>query len=165
MPRLEGLGFKPAWIFGGTGHAFAINVHEQLSPSGPTAWKIGPVDRFAANVGYLVEGVMGHSTQRDFEAKQRIAWALVTGCIDSDVPCYAWEMAVPEWYVITGYDDGGYYFSGPGADQAQMPLAADEIARALDAVAERIPFRMPEDLETEDEMVRDAEAAGGAVRR
>lgn len=151
MNRLEGLEWKPAWIshmgchhgcidylgldisrpwiFGGTGHAFALNIHEELCPSGPTAWKSEVVDHLAANIGYLVEGVTGHASQRDFEAKQKIAWALVTGCIDTNVPCYGWELAIPEWYVITGYDDDGYYFSGPGADEARMPLRAEDLAR------------------------------------
>lgn len=151
MVRLEGLEWKPAWIshmgchrgctdylgldisrawiFGGTGHAFALNIHEELCPSGPTAWKTEPVDHLAANIGYLVEGVTGHTTHRDFEAKQKIAWALVTGCIDTDVPCYGWELALPEWYVITGYDDDGYYFSGPGADEDRMPLAPGDLSR------------------------------------
>ncbi len=124
-----GLDLSRAWIFGGTGHAFAINVHEELCPSGPTAWKTDQVDHLAANIGYLVEGVTGHTSHRDFEAKQKIAWALVTGCIDTDVPCYGWELAVPEWYIITGYDDDGYYFSGPGAEDASMPLARDQLAR------------------------------------
>jgi hypothetical protein len=124
-----GLDISRTWIFGGTGHAFALNIHEVLCPSGPTAWKTDAVDRLAANVGYLVEGVSGHTSDRDFEAKQKIARALVTGCIDTEVPCYGWDLAVPEWYVITGYDDTGYYFSGPGADGAQMPLPSGEIAR------------------------------------
>lgn len=123
------LDISRAWIFGGTGHAFAINVHEELCPSGPTAWKVGQVDHLAANIGYLVEGVTGHVSERDFEAKQKIAWALVAGCIDTGMPCYGWELAIPEWYVITGYDEGGYYFSGPGADEAQMPLDPEKLAR------------------------------------
>ncbi len=151
MTRLEGLEWKPAWIshmgcqhgcgeylelgisrawiFGGTGHAFAINIHEELCPSGPTAWKTEQVDHLAANIGYLVEGVTGHVSERDFEAKQKIAWALVTGCIDTGMPCYGWELAIPEWYVISGYDDGGYYYSGPGADESRMPLDPQELAR------------------------------------
>lgn len=150
MTRLEGLEWKPAWIshmgchhgcveylqlgisrpwiFGGTGHAFAINIHEELCPSGPTAWNTDPVDHLAANIGYLVEGVSGHVSERDFDAKQKIAWALVTGCLDTEVPCYGWELAIPEWYVINGYDEGGYYYSGPMADQGSMPLDP----RALD---------------------------------
>ncbi len=124
-----GLDISRAWIFGGTGHAFALNIHEELCPSGPTAWMTDSVDRLAANIGYLVEGVSGHISQRDFEARQKIAWALVTGCIDTDVPCYGWDLAIPEWYVINAYDDDGYYFSGPGADEATMPLGRDEIAR------------------------------------
>lgn len=124
-----GLDISRAWAFGGTGHAFAINIHEELCPSGPTAWRTEQVDHLAGNVGYLVEGVDGHRSHRDFDAKQKIAWALVTGCIDTDVPCYGWELAMPEWYVITGYDDDGYYYSGPGSDEAQMPLPSEELAR------------------------------------
>ena len=115
------------WIFGGTGHAFALNIHEELCPSGPTAWNTEPVDRLAANIGYLIEGVTGERSQRDFEAKQKIAWALVTGCIDTEVPCYGWELLMPEWYIITGYEEAGYYFSGPGADEAQMPLPREDL--------------------------------------
>ena len=29
-----------AWLFGGSGHAFLINIHEQLCPSGPYVWKL-----------------------------------------------------------------------------------------------------------------------------
>jgi hypothetical protein len=123
------LGLSRPWIYGGTGHAFALNVHEELCPSGPTAWNTDVVDHLAANIGYLVEGVDGQVTERDFEAKQRIAWALVTGCIDTGVPCYAWELAIPEWYVIHGYDDGGYYYTGPMAEMGQMPLPSTQLAR------------------------------------
>ncbi len=123
-----GLDISRAWVFGGTGHAFAINIHEVLCPSGPTAWKTDTVDRLAGNLGYIAEGVTGHKSHRDFEAKQKIAWALVTGCIDTDVPCYGWELQAPEWYVVTGYDDDGYYYSGPGADESRMPLPWDRLA-------------------------------------
>lgn len=124
-----GLDLSPAWVYGGTGHAFALNIHERLCPSGPTAWKSGIVDRLASNLGYLVDGVHGaHRSHDDFAARQAIAWALVRGCIDTGVPCYGWELGMPEWYVITGYDEGGYYFDGPGAEHARQPLPWQELA-------------------------------------
>ncbi|MEA3402276.1 MAG: hypothetical protein U9R79_13655 [Armatimonadota bacterium] len=123
-----GLDISPAWVYGGTGHAFVINVHEVLCHSGPTAWRTDAVDHLAGNLGYMVDGVTGHKSQREFEAKQKIAWALATGCIDTGVPCYGWELHIPEWYVITGYDDVGYYYSGPGADECRMPLPWEKLA-------------------------------------
>jgi hypothetical protein len=32
-----GIEMSDAWLYGGTGHAFVLNVHEGLCPSGPTA--------------------------------------------------------------------------------------------------------------------------------
>ncbi len=122
-----GLDLSMPWIHGGTGHAFVVNIHDELCPSGPTAWNTEHLDRLAANLGYLVEGVTGRNSERDFEARQKIAWALVTGCIDTDVPCYGWEFAMPEWYVITGYDDDGYYFAGPCAEDYPSPLERDRL--------------------------------------
>jgi len=122
-----GLNLSRAWVYGGTGHAFAINIHETLCPSGPTAWRSDIIDRLAVNLGYIAEGVTGHKSYRDFAAKQRIAWALATGCIDTAVPCYGWELHRPEWYVITGYDDVGYYYSGPGAEHGRQPLPWQEL--------------------------------------
>jgi hypothetical protein len=54
------------------------------------------------------------------EAQER-AWDLVRRSIDDGVPCYGWELAVPEYYVVYGYDDVGYYYSGPEADDGKGP--------------------------------------------
>ncbi len=35
----SGIDISDAWLFGATGHAFIINMHEVVCPSGPTAWK------------------------------------------------------------------------------------------------------------------------------
>ncbi|MGD9494695.1 MAG: hypothetical protein AB7Y46_00165 [Armatimonadota bacterium] len=119
---------SPSWVYGGSGHAFVINVHELLCPSGPTAWDTSMLDQLGGNLGYLVDGVHSHRSHDDFPARQAIAWALVRGCIDTGVPCYAWELAAPEWYVITGYDDVGYYYDGPGAQHGTQPLPWQSLA-------------------------------------
>lgn len=124
-----GIDISRGWIYGGTGHAFALNIHEELCPSGPTAWNCQASDLLARDVGYLAEGVTGERCNRDFEARQKIAWALVTGCIDNGVPCYGWELEMPEWYVVTGYDERGYYYCGCNADEAKMPLPRDDLGR------------------------------------
>ena len=49
----EYLGVKLArpWLYGGTAHAFALNIHEDVCPSGPTAWDTRMIGRLAPNVG------------------------------------------------------------------------------------------------------------------
>jgi len=67
------------------------------------------------NIGYKISGVVGFKgLEKDFGSKQKEAWELVKRSIDQGIPCYGWEMAIPEYYVVYGYDDDGYYFTGPG---------------------------------------------------
>ena len=40
-----------AWAFGGSGHAFLINIHEQICPSGPYCWKYDVVQKLLRNLG------------------------------------------------------------------------------------------------------------------
>lgn len=149
MNRLEGLQWKPkwvshlgcvqgclryldkrisdAWLFGATGHAFVINVHEVLCPSGPTAWNTEMVSKLGKNVGYLEDIVFSLKSHDDFAEKQEQAWEHVKRSIDEGFPCYAWELDIPEFYVIHGYDDTGYHFSGPGCDSGKGPKPWKEL--------------------------------------
>ncbi len=102
-----------AWLFGATGHAFIINMHEVVCPSGPTAWKTERFMKLGSNIGYSIEGVWGFKSDPDFSKKQKSAWDTAKSAIDEGMPCYGWELDVPEYYIINGYDDQGYYFSGP----------------------------------------------------
>ena len=67
------------------------------------------------NIGYNTEQVLGFKNmENDFSKKQKEAWDLVKRSIDAGMPCYGWEMDIPEYYVVYGYDDDGYYFTGAG---------------------------------------------------
>lgn len=56
-----------AWLFGATGHAFIINMHEVVCPSGPTAWHTEMLFRLGKNIGYIIEGVFGQKAQDGFD--------------------------------------------------------------------------------------------------
>ncbi len=101
-----------AWVFGGTGHAFIINIHEMVCPSGPTALRTEMFLGLAPNVGCLIDGITAVRGDPDFAEKQQVAWTYVRRSLDDDVPCYGWELDLPEYYMIHGYDGVGYYFSG-----------------------------------------------------
>jgi hypothetical protein len=46
-----GVRHSPAWVFGGSGHAFLINIHERLCPSGPYCWKYDGLYPLVRNLG------------------------------------------------------------------------------------------------------------------
>ena len=109
------------WLYGGTGHAFVINVHEVVCPSGPTAWNTERCIKLACNVGCGLERIFSHKQRPDFGQMQKLAWEKARRAIDEGMPCCGWELEIPEYYVIRGYDDVGYFYSGPRADEGGGP--------------------------------------------
>jgi hypothetical protein len=122
---LEFLGRKisPAWLYGATGYAFALNVHEQLCPSAPYEWNRGEPDRLGRNLGYLVETVANQSDD-DMAEKREEAWRMAREAIDSGIPCYAFDIGPGDYFVIPGYDDTGYYWKAGDETKGPVPWQA-----------------------------------------
>lgn len=140
-----------SWLFGGTGHAFIINMFQNGScPSGPTAWKTSRFFDLGINLGYQIQGVWGDKRQPDFEIKQQAAWDLARTSLDNDLPVIGWEMAIPEFYLVSGYDDQGYYFSGPGEEGGPAPKAWQELGESEIGMLEVLSIKPapPADAET-----------------
>lgn len=74
------------------------------------------------NIGYILEGVSGWKGDQDLAQLQEQAWEHVKNALDQETPCYGWELDIPEFYIIFGYDDAGYYISGPGCDDGKGPV-------------------------------------------
>ena len=104
---------SPGWLYGGTGHAFIINMHKAGCASGPTAWRMGRILNLAHNLGLSVQGVWGSKSDRDYAAKKLRAYETIKVAVERGLPCYGWELDIAEYYSITGYDNTGYYYSGP----------------------------------------------------
>jgi hypothetical protein len=122
-----GVEVSDAWLYGATGHAFVINMHEVVCPSGPTAWHTGMIHTLAKNVGCEGEVLFATTREPGFaEAKER-AWETFRSAIDEGTPCYGWELAVPEFYVLYGYDEVGYHFSGCAHDEGAGPKPWQEL--------------------------------------
>jgi hypothetical protein len=73
----------------------------------------------AKNIGYTIEGVGGFQSESNFAEKQKKAWEFCKKKIDRSLPCYGWELDEAEYYVINGYDDEGYCFSGPSVGSGE----------------------------------------------
>ncbi len=146
-----GLDVSDAWLFGATGHAFIINMREDVCPSGPTAWHTEMLFKLGENIGYSIDGVWGGKSHSDFAEKQKLAWENTKRALDSGLPCYGWELDIPEFYVVYGYDEVGYYFSGPGCDSGKGPKAWRELADTEIGVLEMYtvkPGQAADDIKT-----------------
>ncbi len=106
-----------AWLYGASGNAFALNIHEELCPSGPTAWKKERTYRLAENVGCKIRTLSVFKGEEDFAEQQKSIWEQVKKAINDGLPCYGWELDIPEYYVINGYDGEDYLYSGCTQEQ------------------------------------------------
>ncbi len=123
-----GLDISEPWLYGGTGHAFILNISKISCPSGPTAWKSEMLFKLGRNLGYDIDGVFGLIAMDDFEDKQWKAWEHVKKSIDAGIPCYGWELEIAEYYTIHGYDEEGYYYKGPGCIEGKGPKSYNELS-------------------------------------
>ncbi len=100
-----------AAAFGGSGHAFLINIHEQLCPSGPYCWKYEEFYPLVRNLGLeMIELGFYHngSTPEDRAVLER----RVREHLDRGEPCAMGNM---DNQLIYGYDDNRLLATQPWA--------------------------------------------------
>ncbi len=112
-----GINVTDGWLYGASGHAFALNIHGELCPSGPTAWRKERIYKLAQNVGCGIRTLSAFNGNPDFTERQKAAWEQVKKAIDDGLPCYGWELEIPEYYLINGYDGEDYLYSGCTKEQ------------------------------------------------
>src|SRR5512137_2355538 len=98
-----------AAAFGGSGHAFLVNIHEQLCPSGPYCWKYGEFYSLVRNLGLeMIELGFCHngSTPEERAAMERE----VRERLDKGEPCGMGNM---DNQLIYGYDDSRLLMTQP----------------------------------------------------
>lgn len=144
-----------AWLFGATGHAFIINIHEVVCPSGPTAWKTERMFELGKNTGYTIDGVFTHKQESDFERKKELAWEMTRNALDKNLPCYGWELEIPEFYVVNGYDDEGYHYSGPKQDESKSVKPWKELGESDIGIIEMYSVK-PSETTNPTKTVKDA---------
>jgi len=101
-----------AWAFGGSGHAFLINIHEQICPSGPYCWKYEGFQKLLRNLGLEMIDLgffHGRSTPEERAAVEK----KLKQSLDAGVPCSLVNM---EHQVISGYDAKALFTAQPWGD-------------------------------------------------
>ncbi|NLE54386.1 MAG: BtrH N-terminal domain-containing protein [Lentisphaerae bacterium] len=113
----HGLGLTEPMIFGLSGHAFLINIHTQLCPSGPYCWKRENAEPLIENMGLRMtdfgffDAGAKAETRTDVEHKLREA-------LDRGIPCSLINL---ENQVISGYDGTGFFSAQPWAPNSSFP--------------------------------------------
>lgn len=101
---LLGLNHSTAYIFGATGHAFIINIHPELCPSGPTCFSTAGMDKLAENLGIGISPEMFCPAEEEFSQRQNEVLNKIKAALDKGLPLIGWDLKVPEYYLILGYD-------------------------------------------------------------
>ena len=104
-----GIDTAPAETFALSGHAFAINIHEELCPSGPYCWDQNRFRDLLPNLGIrMVELGMVMPTAGTAE-KERLAERVRAELDDGNV-CSVLNM---DHQLVVGYDDNGFELALP----------------------------------------------------
>jgi len=118
----------PDDLMGLSGFAFRINLHPELSPASFYLfdWHYR-FSRVFDRLGYLF-GL--HYTERAdllFGARQKNAMDVVVRNVDAERPLVGWNLGVPDFFVVSGYDIEALDLlaSGPptNGDEARFPIS------------------------------------------
>jgi hypothetical protein len=96
-------------IIATSGFAFRMWVNSGLCPSSTSNWNWSSQKLWVENSGLSCIYVEGGWAEDNIE-KQNDAVSLIKTSIDNGVPAVAWCVGVPEWGLITGYDDAAMAF-------------------------------------------------------
>ncbi len=104
-----GLGASDAMLFGGSGHAFLMNVHEQLCPSGPYCWKYDGFLALLRNLGVEMTD-LGFFGGESTAAERAAIEGRIRDFLEHGVPCSLLNL---ENQLITGFDGTGFLTCQP----------------------------------------------------
>lgn len=95
--------------FGGSGHAFLINIHEVICPSGPYCWKYEKFFQLVKNLGVEITALGFFDKDSTADERSKVEQALREH-LDAGLPGLAQNM---ENQTIIGYDDKGFLLAQP----------------------------------------------------
>ena len=114
-----GMDASDPMLYGGSGHAFLMNLHEELCPSSPYCWNRAGFARLLRNLGVeMVDHGFFHGGPS--AAERAAVETLLRAEIDRGVPCSLLNM---ENQLITGYDEVGFDTAQPWGPQMDLPPA------------------------------------------
>jgi AraC-like DNA-binding protein len=112
--------YSPALLFGLTGHAFLINIHDELCPSGPYVWKKERFNALLENIGLKVEA-QHCITAKSSEEERRELEEKMKAHLNGGGLCM---LDFLEHQLISGYDEQSFLTLMPwnGCASSEVPL-------------------------------------------
>lgn len=111
-----GIQFSNGMTFGGSGHAFLINVHEVVCPSGPYCWKYDTFFELVKNLGLQTVDLGFFDKSSTADARRKLEQTLREH-LDSGAPVMAQNM---ENQIITGHDDEQFILAMPWGPECEF---------------------------------------------
>lgn len=113
----HGLGLDAPTLYGLSGHAFLINIHTQICPSGPYCWKFENMKPLIENMGLRITDLGYFGTGAKDEARADVEQKL-RAALDKGIPCSLLNL---ENQLIDGYDNTGLFTAQPWAPKNKFP--------------------------------------------
>lgn len=89
-----------------SGFAFRMWVSPDLCPSATSIWSFDCQKPWVESGGLLCDYVGRYWDQEHIEQEKRLeAINNIKASIDRGIPAISWDIGIPEWGLITGYDD------------------------------------------------------------
>ncbi|HHW23508.1 MAG TPA: hypothetical protein GXX26_11615 [Clostridiaceae bacterium] len=107
-----------------SGFAFRMWVSSDLCPSATSIWSFDCQKPWVGNGGLLCDYVGRYWGEDRLEKEKRFeAIRIIKESIDRGIPAVSWDISIPEWGLITGYDDDSQMFAtlAINAEKAEMP--------------------------------------------
>ena len=115
-----GLDATPHESFVLSGHAFVINIHEELCPSGPYCWNSQPVFALLGNLGLRVEEIGMLSPAASSEAERAELEAAVRAALGEGAVC---SLLGLDHQLILGQDEKGFVMAQPWGSSVESTPA------------------------------------------
>ncbi|MCK5132151.1 MAG: hypothetical protein KAR40_08390 [Candidatus Sabulitectum sp.] len=96
-------------LYGRSGHAFFMNIHEAICPSGPYCWNIDPFIALLENCGIHMKKHGFFSGESAVE-ERNILEKSIKAELEMGNPCCVVNM---DYQLVTGFDDTGFICSQP----------------------------------------------------
>ncbi len=106
-----------AMLFGATGHAFVINIHEELCPSGPYCWNRERFHALLKNLGIEMVDRGFFGPESSAKEREKIESTLIMS-VDRGLPCSLLNL---ENQLITGYYETEFATAQPWAAKMDFP--------------------------------------------
>ncbi len=106
-----GIEVSDAALYGMSGHAFMLNIHKQICPSGPYCFHRQGIDSLLENVGLRVES-LGYFDAGSGAAERAAVETRIRESLGAGVPCMFMNL---ENQLITGWDETGFLVAQPWA--------------------------------------------------